>query len=62
MLVFEAIIAAALVVLVAGALFFVLVLERSGRRPRFNGMVWGCSIFGLGLLGIAIAWTTSAIS
>lgn len=62
MLVFEVIIAAAIVVLVVGGLLFILVLERSARRPRFNAMAWGLSIFGFGLVGVAIAWTTSALS
>jgi hypothetical protein len=62
MLVFEAIIAIAIVALVFGGLFFVLVLDQSARRPRFNPMVWGCSLFVLGLVGVTIAWTTSALS
>jgi putative exporter of polyketide antibiotics len=62
MLVFEVLVAASLVVLVAGGLLVVLVVERSGRRPRFNPIVWGCVIFGFGLIGVAIAWITSAIS
>ncbi|HET9718503.1 MAG TPA: hypothetical protein VFP55_00340 [Solirubrobacteraceae bacterium] len=62
MLVFEAIVAAALIVLVVGALFFVMLVHRSHRPPRFNPIIWGCSIAGLGLAGIAIAWTTSALS
>lgn len=62
MLVFEAIIAATLVVVVVGSLLFVLAIHRLDRRPSFNPIVWGCSIVGLGLVGIAIAWTTSAIS
>lgn len=62
MLVFEAIIAAALIFLVVGSLLVVLVLHRSPRRPRFNPILWGCAIAGFGLVGVAIAWTTSAMS
>jgi hypothetical protein len=61
MLVLEVIIVAAVVVFVVGGLFFVLVLERSGSRPGFNAMVWWRSLVGLALVGVAIAWITSAI-
>ncbi len=61
MLVVEVVIAAAVVVSVVGGLLFVLVLDRSGSRPRFNATVWWWSLVGLGLIGVAIAWSTSAI-
>jgi hypothetical protein len=61
MLVLEVIVAAAVVVFVVGGLFFVLVLDRSVGRPRFNPMVWWWSLVGFALVGVAIAWTTSAI-
>lgn len=62
MLVPEVIIAAAVVVFVVGGLLFVLALERSGSRPRFNAIAWWWSLVGVGLIGVAIAWVTSAIS
>lgn len=62
MLVFEVIIAAAIAVLVAGGLMFVLVLDRAEYRPRFNPIVWGCTLAAFGIVGVAIAWITSAIS
>lgn len=62
MLVLEVIVAAAIIVFVVGGLFSVLVLERSGRRPRFHPIVWWWSLVGLALVGVAIAWTTSALS
>lgn len=61
MFVLEAIIAAAFVVFVVGGLCCILVIDRSVRRPSFNPMVWWCSLVGLALLGVAIAWTTSAV-
>lgn len=61
MLVVEVIIVVAFVAFVVGGLFFVLALERSASRPRFRAMVWWRSLVAIGLLGVAIAWITSAV-
>lgn len=60
--VLEAILAAFVIVLVVGGLSLVLFLDRSRSRPGFNAVIWWWSLLGLGLLGVTIAWTTSAIS
>lgn len=62
MLVLEVIIAAVIVVCVVGGLFFVLVRERAGKPLKMDAEIWWWSLVGLGLLGVAIAWSTSAIS
>lgn len=62
MLVLQVIIAAAIVVFVVGGLCVVLVFDRSVRRPTFKPMVYWWSLVGIALVGIAIAWTTSALS
>lgn len=61
MLVLEVVLAAVVVVMVVGGLSFVLLLDRLGSRARWNPVVWLWSVLGLGILGVAIAWVTSAI-
>lgn len=61
MLVFEAIIAAVLVVCVAGGLFVALVLDRAGKPLEINAMKVWWLLVGLGLIGVSIAWTTSSL-
>lgn len=60
MLVFEAIIAAVLVVCVAGGLFLALALDRAGRL-KLDAARWWWLVVPIGLLGISIAWITSAL-
>ena len=60
MLVFEAIIAAVLVVCVAGGLFFVLVFDRAGKL-KMDAARWWWLVVPVGLLGVSIAWITSAL-
>lgn len=62
MLVFEAIIAPVLVVCVAGGLFYALVLDRRGKPLDMNAVKVWWLLVGLGLIGIAIAWTTSSLA
>jgi hypothetical protein len=62
MLVIEVIVAAAVAVGVFGGLLFVLLRDRAGKSLKLDAQVGWWSLIGIGLLGIAIAWSTSAIS
>lgn len=59
--VLEVILAVAIVVVVVSGLLIVLLLDRSGSRGRWSPVVWWWSLVGVGLIGVAIAWVTSAI-
>jgi uncharacterized membrane protein YdcZ (DUF606 family) len=61
MLVLEAIIAAVLVVCVAGGLFFVLARDRVGKPLKIDAEKFWWSLVGVALIGVGIAWITSAI-
>jgi uncharacterized membrane protein YdcZ (DUF606 family) len=61
MLVLEAIIAAVLVVCVAGGLLFVLARDRVGKPVNMDAEKFWWSLVGVALTGVGIAWITSAI-